>query len=175
MKTPAATAATTASHFSWNLLMVSGLCALLGRRDPLGDGGAGHRELDGLRELDLEVFVLKARDRAVEPARGQDLVASLEVLEHGVVVFLLLLLRADDEQIKDDENGRDGHQVQDGIGLSLHVSPRTVRNNSKKMAISGSKVTRLEFGQQPRQGRSRGVVLDEDALAFLGHRRDGLL
>src|SRR5262249_39605716 len=116
---PPASATTAASHLIWSFDMSGDRSGVLlggprGAHHP-GHRRAGHGELDRLGKADLEIVVLDGVDRAVKTAVRKDLVAFLEVGEHVLVLFLLLLLGADEEDVEDDEDGGDGHQVDERI------------------------------------------------------------
>ena len=80
---------------------------------PLGSsceiGAALDGDLGVRRDLDRHVLVGELGDAADDAAGGDDLVALLERFEHRARLLRLLLLRADQQEVEDDED-RDHRQ-----------------------------------------------------------------
>src|SRR5690606_24676479 len=79
------------------------------------------RRLDDLDDdigakLDHHFIALKHfRDFADQPARGDDDVAFAHIRDHLHVLFARLLLRADDQEIEEDENENEGRKLQERV------------------------------------------------------------
>src|SRR5208283_3742614 len=117
----------------------------------LGAGLLRDRLDEALADLDLrvvghandEAVLLDVRDRAVDPAGRDDLIAGLERAEHPLVLLLLLLLRGDEEEIEstDEEQPHDYHRRREaraggrGGCLGYHFSHCVLRSSKEKTRI----------------------------------------
>ena len=83
-----------------------------------GQGLRDRAALDGdlgvRRDFDRHVLLAEFGDASEQPAGGDDFVPLLERLEHRPRLLRLLLLRPDEQEVKDDENRdhrQERHQV----------------------------------------------------------------
>src|SRR6185369_977824 len=80
----------------------------------LGHGAALHHDLGPAGDLDGQVLLADLRDLAEHAARGDDLVAFLQRFEHCPRFLRFFLLRPDQQEVENDENGdhrQKRHQV----------------------------------------------------------------
>src|SRR4029079_9564858 len=91
------------------LLRLLGLRVLvgLGLACHPGDRAAGDEHLGLRRDQDGNLVLVEPRDRAVDPAGGEHLVADAQVAEHVLLLVLALPLRPDDDQPEEQERDDD--------------------------------------------------------------------
>eukprot|EP01022_Parablepharisma_sp_SALTPOND_P017185 TRINITY_DN2694_c0_g2_i1.p1 TRINITY_DN2694_c0_g2~~TRINITY_DN2694_c0_g2_i1.p1 ORF type:complete len:1604 (-),score=291.28 TRINITY_DN2694_c0_g2_i1:31015-35826(-) len=80
--------------------------------------------LDGefLGELHVQQITLHGGNAAVHAPAGDDVVAFFEIGEHGLVLFRLLLLRTDEQEVEDDEHKDERRKGGDGIAPALSAT-----------------------------------------------------
>src|SRR5208337_96726 len=109
-------------RYAWILFLVLGQPVGLGRGlGPLlaalgldrGDGGLGELHLHILVHFEDDGLFLYGVDGRVDSAGGDDLVALLHSRDHPLRVLLLLVLRPDDKEVEDDEDGAEGDEGHD--------------------------------------------------------------
>src|SRR5688572_11082683 len=103
-----ATRATTSSSFHFRSARIGSLPCLFLLQ--LRHGAARDVDLHVGGDLELDDVVGDAGHHAVDPARGDHLVAVLEVVDHGLQRLLLLVGRADQQEVKDDEDEPHRHE-----------------------------------------------------------------
>src|SRR5919202_2888916 len=99
------------------------LLLVLLRPDDAGDGAAGDPNVRAGGDLDEELVVGDALDVAEEAARGDDLVAHLDVLDQRVLLGLAAPLRPDQEQPEEREEDHDDDEARhDRNGIASRAS-----------------------------------------------------
>src|SRR4051794_11665662 len=69
-----------------------------------GDGTLVDRDADLVGDLKMDDLVADFHDSAVDPATRHDTITTLQILQHLAGVALLLLLRANEQEIEDREH-----------------------------------------------------------------------
>ena len=68
------------------------------------DGVSGKLDLDVLCYSELNPVVFESHYRTVNPTRSDDLIASLQIVDHRLKLLSLALCRQENEQVKDADN-----------------------------------------------------------------------
>src|SRR5438552_11450648 len=71
--------------------------------EKLRDCAPLHHDFGSRGDFERQILIANLRDAAEDPARGDDLVALLERLQHRLRFLGLFLLRADEQEIENDE------------------------------------------------------------------------
>jgi hypothetical protein len=90
---------------------------------PLRHGGPEDPQLDAGRDLEEHRVVVDRLDRAVDPTRGDDLVAGLEGRDDGLMGAQAPLLGADEHDPHEAEHEHEGEEGLHGVNGAPGMGP----------------------------------------------------
>ena len=146
--------------FGFGLVVVRfviGTIGRLGPRDDAGDHAAHDLDADVLGDLDLQFLAVEhLGDGADDAAIGDDFVAATQGAEHFAVHLHLLLLRTDQQEVKDDED-QDERQQRHHIEGARRASGLRVSMRSNISGKANSPIAVAMIGRPSRSCREPKV------------------